>query len=366
VNKALTREKRVYQLFKDMVDIYSPSGKEEEIVSFLVEYLDGTDLNVMLRPVDETRYNIEVSAKYAQPDILFLGHVDTVPAFDIEQYGLQYEDGKCYGLGTADMKSGCAAMIEAFISAAEHEVLSKRVMLSLVVGEEENGDGTEALLSANRFSHALVAEPTNMQPCTRHYGYMEILLNLFGYRRHAAMSDLYTHAARTMLRLLLRLERFIEESKNDAVLNIRDLHSSESGFAVPDSCSSSLDLHLPPGVDVAAYAQQLRTYIDSYLEQSSVNGYEIDMPFVTDGYTVSDDDLIVRTAMDVFSTLHKPWEDAAFRSHSDANLLRDAGCYPLMLGPGSLAAAHTRDEYIELNQLYAASEVYAHMLARLG
>lgn len=366
MEKGVTSHTRVYQLFKDMVDIYSPSGKEEEIISFLVEYLDGTDLNVMLRPVDETRYNIEASAKYAKPDILFLGHVDTVPAFDIEQYGLQEEDGKYYGLGTADMKSGCASMIEAFISASEHDTLSKRVMLSLVVGEEENGDGTEALLSANRFSHALVAEPTNMQPCTRHYGYMEILLNLFGYRRHAAMSDLDTHAARTMLRLLLKLEGFIEDSKNDAVLNIRDLHSSESGFAVPDSCSSSLDLHLPPGIDVASYAQQLRTYIDGYLEESSVNGYEIDMPFVTDGYTVSGDDLLVRTAKDVFLSLHKPWEEAAFRSHSDANLLRDAGCFPLMLGPGSLAAAHTRDEYIEADQLYAASEVYARMLSGLG
>nr|MDA3835665.1 M20/M25/M40 family metallo-hydrolase [Spirochaetales bacterium] len=197
-------QKRLFSLFRDMVDIYSPSGKEEEIVSFLVEYLEGSGLNVMLRPVDETRYNLEISAHRSHPDILFLGHIDTVPAFDIEQYELTEEDGKCYGLGTADMKSGCAAMIEAFVTASKKGFLPDNVMLSLVVGEEENGDGTEALMEAYRFSHALVAEPTNLQPCTSHYGYLELIISLFGYRRHAAMSDMETHAIRTMLRLLLR------------------------------------------------------------------------------------------------------------------------------------------------------------------
>jgi acetylornithine deacetylase len=169
-----------------------------------------------------------------------------------------------------------------------------------------------------------------------------------------------------MLRLLLRLERFVEESSKDAVLNIRDLHSSESGFAVPDSCSSSLDLHFPPGVDVSAYAGNIREFVDTYLEASSVNGYDLDMPFITDGYTVDEDDLLVSAVRGVFSRLDLDWSAGAFRSHSDANLLRDAGCLPLMLGPGSLAAAHTRDEFVDIAQIYRAAEIYARVLGELG
>jgi acetylornithine deacetylase len=356
---------RLYSLFQEMVDIYSPSGKEEELTRYLAEYLDGTDLGVVLRPVDETRRNLEISAKRAVPDLLFLGHIDTVPAFDIEEYEFSEEEGVCYGLGTTDMKGGCAALIEAFLSAEEGGFLPRNVMLSLVVGEEESGDGTEALLEAYQFKHALVAEPTAMIPCSSHYGYVEMVLSIFGYRRHAAMSNLDTHSIRAMLRLLLQLEERIDGLDQDSVLNIRDLHSSESGFAAPDRCSASIDLHLPPDKDVKAYAQELDAFFRDYLDAGSVTGYEIEMPFATDGYQIEKDNYLLKKTEEVFRGLSLAWEPGAFRSHSDANLLRDAGCSPLILGPGYLAAAHTRDEFVEFDQVAQAAQVYTDLLAAL-
>ncbi|MCF7934408.1 MAG: M20/M25/M40 family metallo-hydrolase [Spirochaetia bacterium] len=356
------RTERLHALFSDMVDIYSPSGKEDEIVRYLAEYLKGTGLAVVLRAVDETRYNLEISAKRAEPKILFLGHIDTVPAYDIEQYEFSEHQGNCHGLGTADMKGGCAAMIEAFVSAWEGDCLPSDCMLSLVVGEEENGDGTQALLEAWRFSHAIVAEPTNMQPCTSHFGYMELVLTLLGYRRHAALSEKETNAIRTMLQLLLQLEEHVEHSSHEIALNIRDLHSSESGFAVPDSCSASLDLHMPAGVDVARYAQDLEAFLRAFIETSSVNGFRIELPFITDGYVIDTSDPFVEMIKSVYHDLSLPWELESFRSHSDANLLRDAGCTPIILGPGSLSAAHTKDEYVPFGQVVQASEVYLNLL----
>ncbi|MGM0432410.1 MAG: M20 family metallopeptidase [Spirochaetota bacterium] len=361
----VTNRQRLYSLFERMVNIYSPSGKEEELVSFLVEYLGDSDLSVVLRPVDQVRYNLEITAPRAQPDTLFLGHVDTVPAFDIEEYELSAQDGKCYGLGTADMKGGCAALIEAFVTASEQGYLPEHAILSLVVGEEENGDGTQALLDAYRFVNALVAEPTNLQPCTSHYGYMELIFSLFGYRKHAALSELEAHAARAMLRLLLRLENRVEESNQDIVLNIRDLHSSESGFAVPDSCSAAVDLHLPPGVRVRQYADELYQFLETYLQKSSVTSYQIDMPLSTDGYTIPEEEEFVSALRSVYTQAELRWNPGAFRSHSDANLLRDAGCAPVILGPGSLAVAHTRDEYVVFDQVARSSDLYAGLLKEL-
>jgi acetylornithine deacetylase len=110
--------KRLLSLFHKMVDIYSPSNKEEEITSFLHEALTTNGLPVKLQPVDEVRSNLIISSG-EQPSMLFLGHIDTVPAYDIEQYSFNERDGLCYGLGTADMKGGCAALIEAFTCACE-------------------------------------------------------------------------------------------------------------------------------------------------------------------------------------------------------------------------------------------------------
>ena len=237
---------RLYDLFQNIVDHYSPSGREEELTSWLAEYLRATGLSVRVSPVDDSRSNLEITAHGAPASTLFLGHIDTVPAFDIEQYEFSERGGRCYGLGTADMKGGCAAMIEAFISAAEKGCLPDSVMLALVVGEEESGDGTEALLADQSFDSALVGEPTGLQPCPAHYGYVEMFIRVFGYRRHAAMASRETGAIRSLLRFLLALEDRIEEEEA-SIINIRDLHSSESGFAVPDRCTAAVDFHIPPG-----------------------------------------------------------------------------------------------------------------------
>ncbi len=298
--------------------------------------------------------------------MLFLEHIDTVPAYDIENYRLRDHKGNLRGLGTSDMKSGCAAMIEAFCSAALSGSLPPRAMLALVVGEEESGDGTQALLREYQFESALVAEPSGLQPCISHFGYVEMLLRTFGYRRHAAMSDRDTNAIRAMLRYLLQLEDRIEQYEENTVLNIRDISSSESGFAVPDRCSASIDIHVPPDVDTADYALDMRDFSQGTIEANGCTTYEIDFPTVASGYTLTENDSVHKLLQNVFSHMDREWDPAAFASHSDANLLFDAGCRPIILGPGELAKAHTRDESVEFSQVTDAAMIYLSLLEQLA
>lgn len=354
---------RLYALFKNMVDHYSPSGKEEELTDYLENVLTASGLTVERQPVDEARANLLISAGTQNPDTLFLGHIDTVPAFDIDSYSFSDENGVCRGLGTADMKSGCAAMIEAFMSASENGELPGNVMLALVVGEEENGDGTQALLKSRTFRHALVAEPTDLNPCLAHYGYVEMIVRTFGYRRHAAMSDRSTNAIHAMLRFLIQLEDRIDLNETETVLNIRNLHSSESGFAVPDRCSATVDIHIPPQVSAALYTETLRTFIEFELKNSRASRYELEFPTTADGYTINPGtELLPEKLKDIFLSLKKPWNPIAFKSHSDANLLLDTGCRPVILGPGQLSKAHTKDESVEFAQISSAAEIYARLL----
>ncbi|AKJ64897.1 M20 family metallopeptidase [Kiritimatiella glycovorans] len=358
------RRDRLFALFGDMVDLYSPSGKEDELTSFLEDYLRACGLAVESQPVDETRRNLIVSAG-ASPSLLFLGHIDTVPACDIEHYGFSACGSLCRGLGTADMKGGCAAMIEAFAAAAEQGTLGADAALALVVGEEETGDGTRALLESHRFREALVGEPTALRPCLAHYGYVEMFVRAFGARRHAAMSTRDTNAIRALLRLLLRIEERVERDEPDTVLNIRDLRSSEAGFAVPDLCAAGVDLHVPPDTRAGPYAKELRRFVDATLEESRASRYEIEFPTLADGFRVDPASELPRTLRRVLEGSGRAWSPAAFASHSDANLLYDAGCRPVVLGPGRLADAHTRDECIDFEQVVAASEIYAGVLSEL-
>src|SRR5665647_3229354 len=142
---------RLRRTFLDILDIYSPSGKEEDIQIYLEELLTRAGFSVERQEVDEDRYNLRVTMGAREPLLYLVGHVDTVPAWDLDAFGPQQEGDIIRGLGSADMKGGCAAMIEAWLALSEalKPVERPSVGLLLVVGEEENGDGSETFLQSN-------------------------------------------------------------------------------------------------------------------------------------------------------------------------------------------------------------------------
>ena len=353
---------RLKGLFQEMVDIYSPSGKEEEIANFLSEWLREAGLPVTLREVTEGRFNIEVVWPDAKPDIAFLGHIDTVPAFDIDRYGFDQREGLVYGLGTADMKGGCAAMIEAFLAYVREGNTPQRAGLFLVVGEEDSGDGTTALLEDWQYPWALIAEPTSLIPCFNHHSYVEVLVRAFGTRRHASLAGHEYNAIFSMLRMLLKVAEWVEHDHPEAILNIRDLHSSESGFAVPDRCAAWLDLHVPWKTPLHHLAEDMKNLVQDSLSGSTVTHYEIGFPTMAQGYQLPHEGLLPDLLKTAYQQMELAWSPGIFQSHSDANLLWNIDCKPVILGPGQLAKAHTRDESISLEEVERAASLYLQIL----
>jgi len=356
---------RLKTLFKQMVDIYSPSGKEDQIITFLTGWLRDAGLPVALRRVSRRRHNIEVAWPGSQPEVAFLGHVDTVAAYDIEHYEYSEKQGLIHGLGTADMKGGCAALIEGFLAYVEAGGQPQRAGLYLVVGEEETGDGTAALLDDWAYPWAMVAEPTNLIPCFSHHSYIEMQVRAFGTRRHASLAGQERNAIFSMLRMLLHLAEWVERNHPEAILNIRDLHSSESGFAVPDRCAAWLDLHIPPATHLDRVSKDLEQQVRDSLTGSAVTHYEMGFPTLAQGYELSPQGLLAQALKTAYQRLELTWSPGSFGSHSDANLLWHAGCKPIILGPGQLAQAHTRDESITFGQVMRAANVYLETLAAL-
>lgn len=214
--QALDRE-HLLGMLREMIDIYSPSGKEEDIQLYLEEVLQAGGLTVTRQVVEEERYNLLVQLGSAEPLLYLVGHVDTVAARDLSEYEASEEKGLLYGLGSADMKGGCAAMVEAFLTLARLLPPEQRppVGLLLVVGEEENGDGSAAFLAdlASRDPRqtkpqwVVIGEPTGLMPNFAHYGYLELVLTTIGRRTHSSMPELGHNAVESMLRVLLHLGR---------------------------------------------------------------------------------------------------------------------------------------------------------------
>ena len=109
---------RLRQLLLELMEIYSPSGKEEDAQLFIEEFCARHGLTAERQPVEDDRYNLRFTLGEEEPTLYLVGHVDTVGAWDLEEYGPREEGDIIRGLGSADMKGGCAAMLEAFLALA--------------------------------------------------------------------------------------------------------------------------------------------------------------------------------------------------------------------------------------------------------
>ncbi len=362
---------RLRKIFIDMLDIYSPSGKEEDIQIYLEDLLLKAGFSVERQEVDEDRYNLRVTIGPEEPLLYLVGHVDTVPAWDLDTFGpFQEEGGVIRGLGSADMKGGCAAMVEVWLAMADALEPSEfpSVGLLLVVGEEDNGAGSMTFLETCSPPWVVIGEPTSLAAKFSHFGYLEAGFVTRGLQSHSSLPELGHNAVESMLRVLLFLgnDPLFDRSISEIVYSIREMRSSQAGFVVPDRCETWIDMHLPPDHDPIALQDAIRRIVAN-LDQI-IPGLDLDVTFdfASSGYNLGSNNQAGKILREVYPHLGLSLQMDPFRSHSDGNLFFAAGVKPLVLGPGSLETAHTPDERVNFEEISCAARIYAALCLGMG
>ena len=251
---------RLRRTLLEMIDIYSPSGKEEDLQLYVEEVFRQAGLSIRRQQLgeEEERFNLLATMGKGEPRLYLVGHVATVVAWDLDEYGPREENGLIHGLGAADMKGGCAAMIEAWLALASLPPTEQpSVGLLLVVGEEENGDGSRRFLEDAAPPWVVIGEPTSLVASFSHYGYLEASLLTRGRRSHSSLPELGHNAVESMLRILLHLGRnpIFAPDNGQIFYSIREMSSSQAGFVVPDRCETLIDLHLAPEIIRQGYVE---------------------------------------------------------------------------------------------------------------
>ena len=349
---------RLKKLLARMIDIYSPSGKEEEILEYLYGYLKRQGLPVQKQKVDEGRYNLIVVPD-RDVQLSLVGHLDTVIAYDLDNYGFREEGDLITGLGAADMKGGCAAMIESFIALWNRQGTPPPVALALVVGEEEEGDGARALASSEfEFGWAIIGEPTNLKPCPGSYGYLEIQITTKGKRLHASLANRQQNPIQAMLKLIIRIAGYVESRRQKLVYNIRDLYTSQAGFFVPDHCEAWIDMHMPPESPIGEIVTEIEELFELERQENPHLDGMIRFLTIDAGYELPEKGPIFERLKEIYGRRSLAWQPESFISHSDANRLWASGIRPIILGPGELEKAHSHDEAVSFKDVAEAAEIY--------
>ena len=320
---------RQIALTRQLIDIDSTTGREQEAGRFLATTLRDLGYRVTEQPVAGDRFN--VFASVGQPAVVFSTHFDCVPPF----FPSRSELDTLYGRGSCDAKGMILAMIaasERLRASGEH-----RVGLLFVVGEERGSEGARAANALAPGSAFLIdGEPTDNRLGSATRGVYRVKLTASGRAAHSSLPELGESAIEKLLDALIAL-RLIEWPFDATMGKTHYTVGLIAGGVAPNVIPAAADAEVM--FRTVGDAADIRRLLDAHL-----------------GSLVRIDDVLVVPPVRLKTV--EGFESASFAFTTDIPWLDRWGT-PLLLGPGSITVAHTDDEHVAIAELHRAAELYA-------
>ncbi len=214
---------KALQLLKELiaVDSINPSlvpgaAGEAAVARTIAEAMRGMGLTVETQDVAPGRPNVvgTLDGRVPGRSLMFCGHIDTVGVTGMKApFDPAERDGRIYGRGSQDMKSGVAAMIDAARVIAESGGLAAgKLVIACVVDEEHASIGADALVTRWRADAAVVTEPTDLQIAIAHKGFEWVEIETEGRAAHGSRPREGRDAIRLMARVLTGLDTLDKRS----------------------------------------------------------------------------------------------------------------------------------------------------------
>jgi acetylornithine deacetylase len=305
---------------------------------------------------------------------MFAGHLDVVgvdgmihPPFDAD-----VRDGRIYGRGSTDMKSGIASMCSAAAIAVDRvgENASRQILIAAVADEEYASIGMRGLV-ANRVTAdaAILTEPTRLAICPAHRGFIWIELTFTGRAAHGSRYDIGIDAIRhagLVLAELDRIDREVYPLTKHALLGRGSLHASAieggSGLSTyPDRCVLTIERRTLPGETADSAMREVREVCDRVRATHPELSAEIRL---IESQLPSD----VSVNAPVVARLQRAMKDEncgiaieGMSAWTDAAILNEAGIPAICFGPGDITLAHAAEEFVSIEEIERATAVLARM-----
>lgn len=302
-----------------------------------------------------------------KPGLLLAPHVDTVSVqgMSIDPFGAEIRDGKIHGRGASDTKGTMAAMLWA-LHGLRDEIpsLSTGVTFVGLMGEEAGQPGSKHFASrhGNQFDFALVGEPTSLETVHAHKGCVWLRLSAAGRSCHGSTPERGENAIRKLLPVLeglldcleTRLPHYSDPILGLPTVSLGLIQGGSSPNIVPSECHATLDFRETPALYEAGGSRRL---VEEFLEASghaarvAVSVIGDSCPLLTDPATDG-----IRRLQSLGSRLTTaPW-------FCDAGRLAEGGIPSVACGPGSIAQAHTKDEFLTIADLEDGANFYRRFL----
>ncbi len=353
---------------------------ESRLSDWLVQYFKTLGADHERIEVAEGRANViaRFDPSHASRTLLLDAHQDTVPVdgMTIDPFHAKIRDGRMYGRGSCDVKGGMAAMLHAFGRLFTEGTNSKTsIVLSCSCDEEATTIGVQDLvrywqpgtqrsrLLTSRPDGAVIAEPTELQAVVAHRGVVRFRVHTHGVAVHSSEPDRGKNAIYDMASVLSEIQAVatsLPQSRpphplcGPATISVGRIEGGTSVNIVPAHCQIEIDRRIIPGEDPREVFESLASRLQAAGKDVTCDDPWVSSPALPDENNAWIADAILAKVSEV--TEPKNRIGVAYCTH--ASPISDAGVPSIVFGPGSIAQAHTKDEYIDIDSLDTAAEVY--------
>lgn len=309
------------------------------------------------------------------------GHMDVVPLgneanWHFNPWG-EVSNGKIYGRGSTDMKSGLVGMYMAIKALQALEIkLKGDLVFQSVVDEESSGNGTLMCIARGYTGDAgIVGEGTGLEIQTAHRGVQFLRVTTSGISGHAARRQNLVSAIDKMVHIYNylmeceRKERLVK--KHDLLvsptISIGMFHGGDAPHIVADKCEINCDVKYLPSEKAEAVRSIIEKYIDDAVKKDpwlKSNPPRVEWLLDADPSEISQSHPMVQCLEDSLQkVLGEKAKFSGLQGCADMRHLIKRGNTPSVLfGPGDLNVAHQADEFVEINKLITATKIYAEFI----
>lgn len=303
-------------------------------------------------------------ARRGTPKVLFNVHLDTVPngeGWTSDPQQLLIADGRAHGRGACDIKGAAAALLTLAQQDAEN--------MALLFTSDEEGAGGCCVSNfletgkAEQFEQIIVAEPTSCKAVLGHRGFLSVKTRFHGEPGHSsearALKDNANHqAARWAARALQVAEDGkIAPADPGSCLNIGIIDGGTKSNVIAGGAFVHWSARLRPGQSNEAFLKEIQACADPPASA------QWEVPFMGEPLPASGQD---DTAARAFCEIHGLPAGEPVDFWTEASIFSSAGLPALVMGPGHIEQAHAADEWVELEQLETAYELYRRVVKSDG
>jgi [amino group carrier protein]-lysine/ornithine hydrolase len=361
---------KAVRLLTNLLGIYSPSGKEQDIAAFLATEMKKMGFQVGIDAIG----NVIGVVGSGEPTIFLCGHMDTVAGY----MPLRMEEGKIYARGAVDAKGPLAAMVMAAAQVTKEPAFKRKgkILVASVVEEEATSRGVRHMITQGiSADYAIFGEPSGVENVTIGYkGQIQLKIIIKTETGHSSTPWMYDNALDKAYELYSQIkDTFGPVEKADSPFHavtacLTKLTGGDATSVIPFEAEMFIDIRVPPPLVTARVYEEIHKVLAKFQAENPKVAFRACVEDTVEPFEVNKSSPLVHAlSASVRKALGKPATLLRKTGTGDMNILGHAMNLPIVTyGPGDSHLDHTVDEHIVIEEYLQAIEVYKETILKLS